>query len=79
MFLSFLFGGHAALGPCLPNLRLMLGHRELCWYHVGLLLSHFGVFCGLCMFVLAFVEQELGPYWAYLAILGYVDTILGSC
>ena len=38
----------------------MLGQR---WYHIGLMFSHFR---GILWFVLAFVGQELGPYWAYL-------------
>ena len=74
-FVSFL--GHAAVRLCLPDLRLMLGHCGLCRHHIGLMLGHFVVFCGLRLpllshfrgilwFVLAFVGQELGPYWAYL-------------
>ena len=58
----------------------MLGQR---WHHIadiGLMLS---TFRGILWFVLAFVGQELGPYWAYLgpfwAMLGHVGTILGSC
>ena len=46
----------------LPMLRAsgMLGQR---WHHIGLMFSHFR---GILWFVLAFVGQELGPYWAYL-------------
>ena len=71
VFVSFL--GHAAVRLCLPDLRLMLGHCGLCRHHIGLMLGHFVVFCGLRLpllshfkgilwFVLAFVGQELGPY-----------------
>ena len=55
----------------LPMLRAsgMLGQR---WHHIGLMLS---TFRGILWFVLAFVGQELGPYWAYLgpfwAMLGH--------
>ena len=46
----------------LPMLRAsgMLGQR---WHHIGLMFSHFR---GILWFVLAFVGQELGLYWAYL-------------
>ena len=75
VFVSFL--GHAAVRLCLPDLGLMLGHCGLCRHHIGLMLGHFVVFCGLRLpllshfkgvlwFVLGFVGQELGPYWAYL-------------
>ena len=83
VFVSFL--GHAAVRLCLPDLGLMLGHCGLCRHHIGLMLGHFVVFCGLRLpllshfrgilwFVLAFVGQELGPYWAY---LGPFWTMLG--
>ena len=59
----------------LPMLRAsgMLGQR---WHHIGLMFSHFR---GILWFVLAFIGQELGPYWAYLgpfwAMLGH----FGAC
>ena len=75
--------GHAALRPCLPDLRLMLGHRQRFWYHIGLMLSHFGVFFGLCWLLLGKRRDHtgliLGHFWLCWAILGYVGTILRSC
>ena len=54
----------------------MLGQR---WHHIGLMLS---TFRGIVWFVLAFVGQELGPYWAYLgpfwAHVGPFWAIFGS-
>ena len=71
VFVSF-FLWHAALRLCLPDLGIMLGHCELCRQHIRLMLSNFGVFCGLS----AFVGQELGSYWAYLAPFW---AMLGHC
>ena len=50
----------------------MLGHFGQRWHRIGLMLSHFS---GILWFLLAFVGQELGPFWAYLgpfwAMLGH--------
>ena len=55
----------------MPDLGIMLGHCELCRQQIKLMLSNFGVFCGLPLF-----GQELGPYWAYLAPFW---AMLGHC
>ena len=68
VFVSFLLG-HAALRLCLSHLRLMLGHRQLCWYHIGLMLGHLR---GILWFVLlcwARVGTIVCLSWT---ILGYV-------
>ena len=58
----------AALRLCLPDHRLML----LCWYHVGLMLSNFCVFCGLCW-------PLLGKRWDHTGlILGHVGTFFAT-
>ena len=51
----------------------MLGQR---WHHIGLMFSHF---MGILWFVLAFVGQELGPYWAYLGPLWAMLGHFGPC
>ena len=65
------------------DLRFMLGHCELCWYHIGLMLSHFGVFSGLCWPLLGkrwdHTGLTLGHFGLCLDILGHVVNILGSC
>ena len=66
----------------LPMLRAsgMLGQR---WHHIGLMLSHFGVFCGLCWPLLGkswdHIGLILGHFGQCWDILGHVGTILGSC
>ena len=51
----------------------MLGQHP---HHIGLMLSHLS---GILWFVLAFVEQALGSYWAYLGPFWVMWGHLGLC
>ena len=58
--------GYAALGLCLPDLGLLLGHSRLFQRPVGLMLNHVAVSCGCVSF-------SLGTSWDHIGfVLGHI-------
>ena len=65
--------GYAALGLCLPDLGLLLGHSRLFQCPVGLMLNHVAVSCGCVSFSLGtswdhigFVSGHIKPCWHHI-------------
>ena len=63
----------------MPDLGLVLGHSRLCQRHIDLMLSHFGVFCGLSWPLLGKSFDYIGIILGHIGlcwdILGHVGTV----
>ena len=79
--------GYAALGLCLPDLGLLLGHSRLFQRPVGLMLNHVAVSCGCVSFSLGtswdhigFVLGHIKPCWHHIELtLNHFALFFGSC